>query len=139
MKKPFQVSVLALALGLGACYHATVETGLQPSGETVKKQWAHSFLYGLVPPSTIETAAKCPSGVARVETRLSFLNQLANILTFGIYTPMTIEVECAAVAQGGAARALNMEEAGAQSLTDLLVKAVELSQESGAAVYIETR
>jgi hypothetical protein len=43
----------------------------------------------------VETAAKCPNGVARVETRLSFLNQLVSGLTLGIYTPMEIVVTCA--------------------------------------------
>jgi Bor protein len=52
-------------------------------------------VFGLVPPSTVETAAKCPNGVAKVETQLSFLNQLVSVLTLSIYTPMTIEVTCA--------------------------------------------
>ena len=34
--------------------------------------------------------------MARVETKLSFLNQLVGSLTFGIYTPMEIKVTCAA-------------------------------------------
>jgi hypothetical protein len=61
----------------------------------VEKNWAHGFLFGLVPPSEVQTAAECPSGVATVETQLSFLNQLASFLTAGIYTPMTITVQCA--------------------------------------------
>ncbi|MGI8548608.1 MAG: Bor/Iss family lipoprotein [Gemmatimonadaceae bacterium] len=53
-------------------------------------------MYGLVPPATIETAAKCTNGVARVETQSSFLNMVASTLTFGIYTPMQLDVTCAA-------------------------------------------
>lgn len=68
----------------------------QPSGQVVEESWAHGFVYGLVPPSTVEVAQQCPNGVARVETQLSFLNQLASFLTFGIYTPMEISVQCAA-------------------------------------------
>jgi hypothetical protein len=34
--------------------------------------------------------------VARVETQLSFANQLVGLLTLGIYTPMDIRVTCAA-------------------------------------------
>ncbi len=89
-------SALILLVALSACYHATVETGRRPSGEVIQRRWAHSFIRGLVPPSTVETAAQCPNGVARVETQLSFLNMLANIITFGIYTPMHITVHCAA-------------------------------------------
>jgi hypothetical protein len=40
------------------------------------------------------------NGVAKVETQLSFVNQLVNLLTLGIYTPMEIRVVCAAAAQG---------------------------------------
>lgn len=83
-------------LVLSGCYHATIDTGLTPSLQTIERPWAHGFLYGLVPPSIVETQQRCPTGVARVETRLSFLNQVANILTFRIYTPMSIKVTCAA-------------------------------------------
>ena len=37
------------------------------SNETVEEAWPASWIGGLVPPSTMETAAKCPDGVARVE------------------------------------------------------------------------
>lgn len=94
MRKLFVGAVLALATT--GCYHATIETGLQPGPQTISKPWAASFVYGLVPPPTVETAQKCPSGVAKVETKLSFLNQLVGGLTFGIYTPMEITVTCAA-------------------------------------------
>lgn len=90
------LSVLTLVVLASGCYRATVDTGRVPSGQTVEKHWAHGWVYGLVPPSTVETAAKCPNGVAKVETQLSFANQLVGFLTGGIYTPMSIEVQCAA-------------------------------------------
>jgi hypothetical protein len=80
---------------LMACWHATVETGLAPSTVVIDKSWASSWIYGLVPPKTIETASRCPDGVAKVETELTFLNQVVHILTLGIYTPMRIRVTCA--------------------------------------------
>lgn len=89
-------SVLALTLILPACYHATIETGLSPSPQTIENKWATGWVYGLVPPATVETMQRCPNGVARVETQLSFANQLVSLLTFGIYTPMEIVVTCAA-------------------------------------------
>jgi len=64
------VLLLASVLALGGCYHATVETGRAPSGQTVENAWAHSFIGGLVPPSTVNTASECPDGVARVRTQL---------------------------------------------------------------------
>jgi len=91
-----KVVVLAvLALTVAGCYHATVETGLRPSPVRIERKWAHGFLYGLVPPSTVETASRCPYGAAKVETRLSFLNQVAYALTWGLYSPMEIVVQCA--------------------------------------------
>jgi hypothetical protein len=89
-------SSLLLAVAVTGCYRATVDTGRTPSGQVIQNQWAHSFIGGLVPPSTVETAGRCPTGVARVETQLSFLNLIANAVTFGLYSPMTITVQCAA-------------------------------------------
>jgi hypothetical protein len=86
--------VCAVAFASG-CYHATINTGLSPSGETVTNKWAHSFLAGLVPPDIVNTAAQCPNGVAKVETQHSFLNMVAQVVTFSIYSPMTIDVQCA--------------------------------------------
>jgi len=95
MKRCLQVILPCLLVVLAGCYAATVETGLPPSNTVIKKSFASSWIYGLVPPSTVETAARCPNGVARVETQLSFVNQLVGFLTFGIYTPMQIVVTCA--------------------------------------------
>jgi Bor protein len=80
---------------LTACWHATVETGLTPSTVVIDRSWAASWIYGLVPPKTVETASRCPDGVAKVETELTFLNQVVHLLTLGIYTPMRIRVTCA--------------------------------------------
>lgn len=94
------IFMLALLFMFTGCYHATVTTGEEPSAQTVEEPWANSFIAGLVPPSTVETAQQCPNGVARVETRLPFLHQIVGGLTFGIYTPMEITATCAA---GGSA------------------------------------
>ncbi len=88
--------VSAALFATAACYHATVETGLPAGNETVEKSFAAAWIYGLVPPSTVSTAARCRTGVARVETQLSFVNMLVGDLTLGIFTPMSIKVTCAA-------------------------------------------
>ena len=90
--------LLAAATALGACYHATIETGLMPSTQTLEHSFASSWIYGLVPPKTVETTTRCPSGVAKVETQQTFVNQLVAFLTVGIYTPMHIRVTCAQAA-----------------------------------------
>lgn len=86
---------LAFVFTLTGCYNASIVTDATPSNQTIENKWASGFLFGLVPPSTVETAERCPSGVARVETKLSFLNMLASNITFGLYTPMSITVTCA--------------------------------------------
>jgi hypothetical protein len=91
---------LTLLAATAGCYHATVQTGLEPSPTTVENRWASSWIYGLVPPSPVETAQRCHNGVARVDTQLSGANQLVGILTLGIYTPMEIVVTCAVPASG---------------------------------------
>jgi Bor protein len=125
--------LVGLALLLG-CYHATIETGAKPSTLTIEQHWASGWVFGLVPPKTVETAAKCPSGVAKVETRLSFLNQLVSFLTLSIYTPMEIVVTCA-------------EEMGSTSMTipastssegwqAAFSRAAERAVDSGDPVYV---
>jgi hypothetical protein len=91
-----RLAPFALAALLAGCYHATVETGRPLSTQVVEKKFASGWVYGLVPPSTISTAEKCPDGAAKVETQLSFVNQLVSFLTLGIYTPMDIRATCAA-------------------------------------------
>lgn len=96
------LTVVCLIAATTGCYKATIQTGLTPSGEIIKNEWAHGFVYGLVPPDTVATASRCPNGVAQVQTQHSFLNMLAQFLTWGIYSPMTIEVQCAAAREDSA-------------------------------------
>ena len=98
--RPLFVVVLS-AFVLSGCYVATIETGLPASDTKIVNNWASCFVYGLVPPETVQTASKCPSGVAKVVTKHSFLNGLVAGLTLSIYTPMTIEVTCARASDMG--------------------------------------
>ncbi len=87
--------VLVLAIGLGGCYHVTVNTGITPGTQQIHQPWAKSFVYGLVPPETVEAMEQCGSaGVARVESQITFLNGLVSVLTLSIFTPMDILVTC---------------------------------------------
>jgi hypothetical protein len=93
MRRLLLVGLLVLAQA--ACYHATVRNvGPSPGGLTYNK-WSHSWIYGLVPPADVDAAATCGDREpAVVETQLTFVNGLVGALTFGIYTPMTITVQC---------------------------------------------
>lgn len=93
------INIIALLVGvlfLSSCYHAQITTGKQMSNEVIDKPWAHSFIFGLVPPNEVSVAEQCENGVAKVETQISFLNGLVSAITFNIYTPMQITVTCAA-------------------------------------------
>jgi hypothetical protein len=126
-------SVLLLGLLFsGACYHATIETGAAPTAQVIEKEWAPSWLYGLVPPDPVETAAKCPTGVSKVETQHSFLNMVANVLTFGIYTPMTITVTC-----GTGRRAALPTVHGSADVAASVAEAAALSYTGDTAVQLE--
>ena len=92
------VASLVVALCLAGCYHASVETGRTPGSQHIEQGWAGSYFGGLIGPSTVEARSACPNGVSRVETKHSFLNGLVGGLTLAIYTPMSIEVTCAAPA-----------------------------------------
>ena len=118
------------ALLLAGCYHATVETSRPPSGVVVERPWAHSFIGGLVPPSAVEVTDRCPNGVARVDSELSFLNLVVGALTGGIYTPMSIRVQCAAAPGPGA-----LLEGGDDPLA-ALQEAADLSRETSEAVFV---
>jgi hypothetical protein len=95
MRPLHRILALSAIATLPACFHATIETGRPASAEVLTKSFAASWIYGLVPPSAVSTASRCPNGVATVETQLSFVNQLVGLLTLGIYTPMEIKVTCA--------------------------------------------
>lgn len=126
------VSAFALTAG---CYHAVVDTGRPVSGQTVEKKWAASYIGGLVPPAVINTASQCPNGASKVETQHSFANQLVGMITFGIYTPMTVTVSCAS---GGAASTAGSMDAGAtlEEQTAAFGQAAERAALTGAPVLV---
>ncbi len=95
MKKSIITGVLFIALVFSGCYNAKVITNQEPSAKTVENSFAHGFVFGLVGP-TVDVSEDCTNGVAKVETKLSFVNMLVSNLTFGLYTPMSVTVTCAA-------------------------------------------
>jgi hypothetical protein len=134
------VAMLGVLVVLGGCYHATVTTGAPPSDEVIRKGFASGWVFGLVPPSTVETASQCASGVAQVETQLSFVNQLVGMLTLGIYTPMEIKVTCAAAASASAGGEAEVLHVSASAPTDVirsvLGAAAAASQAAGEPVLV---
>lgn len=118
---------------LVGCYHAIIETGRPASSEVLHKPWAPSFIYGLVPPSPVETASRCPNGVSKVDTQLSFLNMLVGAITWGIFTPMDIKVTCAGAGGDNDASLATVRVDGNPRAA--LLQAIQLSRTTGKAVY----
>jgi hypothetical protein len=136
MKVPHHVSLLTF-ISLTACYHATVETGLTPSTQVLEQSFASSWIYGLVPPKTVETASRCPNGVSKVETQHTFVNQLVGFLTLGIYTPMHIKVTCAvATAVSRGAMLIVPENAKEDEVRGAFGAAADLAAREKTAVMV---
>ena len=135
--------VLALILinAVTGCFHATIETGQAASTEIIEEPWALCWVFGLIPPSTISAAAKCPHGVAKVETQRSFLNGLVSAITFQIFTPMEIKVTCAAKSSAMIpyhAPDIVIETGSTdEQILDGFQRAAELTVHSNKPVYIE--
>lgn len=128
-----------LALFTTGCFHAQVTTGL-PAGDVVwEDAFANSWIGGLVPPKMIDGGDVCDSGVAMVDTDLSFVNQVVGVLTAGIYTPMRIRVTCAASDMSSDSSVSNFDVAQGASdsqVVDAFEKAVESAMETGETVYV---
>lgn len=138
--KKYALLLAAIAFLFTGCYHAQITTGLQSSNEVYQKAWAASFIGGLVPPSIINAEQHCTNGVARVETRHSFLNMLAQFVTFSLYSPMEITVVCAAAPRADATIETQTIEVAKNSAPDVVIEtfneAVKRSAESNQPVYV---
>lgn len=134
--------LFTLVFIMSGCYHAQVTTGLEASDEVYQEKWATSFIAGLVPPDMIDATEHCSNGVAKVETRHSFLNLVAQAITFSIFSPMEITVTCAT---GG--MSLNTEDSSIELAKNSAEEvkqqaysdAVELSSKTNKPVYIQLK
>jgi len=89
----------------------------------------------------VSAVNECDNGVARVETVHTFLNQVVAAVTFGIYTPITITVTCAAAST--AQEVLDSEDqlsvseaAGYDEIRDVFQQASEKAIESESPAYV---
>lgn len=139
MKNIFTPIILLAVLSSG-CYHAKISTGLPASADTINIPWAHSFIFGLVPPAEVDATTKCTNGVAMVETQMSFLNGLVGGITYGIYTPVQITVTCASASRAAVPQGANImkidSNADAVTINKLVVEAASLSVSLNSPIYI---
>jgi hypothetical protein len=100
----FGAAALALALTACSTHSIKYKNPTAAGGGTVHSERQSFFLWGLVGGSEIDLAQVCPSGVARIEDRNSFGDQLFAMFTGGLYSPRSVEIECvggtAAVIEG---------------------------------------
>lgn len=134
--------LFALAILMSGCYHAQVTTGLEASDEVYQDKWATGFIAGLVPPDLVDATEHCSNGVAKVETRHSFLNLVAQAITFSLFSPMEITVTCAtggmSVTTDNTSLELarnSTEEVKQQTYND----AVSISSKMNKPVYIQLK
>ena len=112
--------------------HGRIAGPPAPIPEFFEQPWVMGFIFGSIPPATVETASKCPSGVAMVETSHSMLNLLVGSFTGGILTPMTIKVTCAT---SGRSEGPTIRSAG--NPMKAISEAVEQSRASGGPVFVQ--
>jgi hypothetical protein len=130
-----RAAAVVAAFALTGCYHAVIQTGRPESSDVISIKWANSFIFGLVPPPVVETASRCPNGVAKVETQHSFLNALVGAITWSIYTPMQIDITCAARGTASATDVIKVEQ-GLPARQALSQAAIQ-SAEKNAPVYVQ--
>lgn len=134
------ILLFALALMMSGCYHAQITTGLEESNEVYQEAWATGFIAGLVPPSIVNAEQHCTNGVAKVETRHSFLNMLAQFITFSIYSPMEITVTCASASADVSVGEQSLDLAANSSdevKQNTYNEAVKISAKTNNPVYIQ--
>lgn len=102
MKRFSSLAVIGLfALAATACYRVTVVTGAPATATKIDIPWQKSWVFGLVPPDTIDATTTCPNGVSQVMVERSFLNGLVTFLTWNIFTPIHPVVTCASSPRPG--------------------------------------
>ncbi len=139
-KSALAVGVAAL-FASSACYHAVVETG-RPAGSTVvQKPWVATWIFGLVPAKPIDVSAECPGGIAKVETQQTFVNGLVGLVTFGIFTPQSATITCAAGRSGslnlGGERVIAAASDTPEARAAALEAAARESQRTQKAVFVK--
>lgn len=84
----------ALALSVAACNKVTyVNPSTMPTGQ-VHEETGRYFIIGLAGTKDIHATQLCPEGVAKVQSKFTFVDILLTGLTIGIYTPRTYEIHC---------------------------------------------
>ncbi|MGQ0646444.1 MAG: Bor/Iss family lipoprotein [Gemmatimonadaceae bacterium] len=93
------LGLMVFAVLLTGCFRTTVITGAPEADTKIDLPWQKSWVFGLVPPDTINARTQCPNGVAKVMVEHTFLNGLVGAITWNIFTPIHPVVTCASSAR----------------------------------------
>ncbi|MEI9953598.1 MAG: hypothetical protein WDO74_32600 [Pseudomonadota bacterium] len=98
MKGAASVCAAVFVLLTNACYTTRVSSG-KPTARAVQEghdHWHSGVFNGGVDLSgSYDLKRLCPDGWAEIQTKTSAVNELVELLTFGIYAPQTVRVRCA--------------------------------------------
>ena len=91
------VLLAALMLGLAGCYTTKLHYGdIDPGRTSTHLRLQHTFFWGFLSPGSTNLSNVCRGQqVVSIKSQLAGLGLLANWLTAGIWSPMTITVVCA--------------------------------------------
>ena len=93
------VAALGIGLAVVGCYRTTVRSGLPPGDtpEAYDDNWHNGWLLGAVETSGPYALDRiCPNGWAEVHSSFNVLQGLLSLITYGIYTPQSVTIVCAA-------------------------------------------
>ncbi len=107
--KKMKLALVALGVAFAATGCAThtinYKNPTAQSGGPTQSVKQSFFLWGLVGGSEVDLDRVCPTGVSQIQSRTGVGDQIFTWITGGIYSPMSVDVSCAAggaVAKGGA-------------------------------------
>jgi hypothetical protein len=93
IRRPILAGLVVVATATG-CYKASFRTGQPGGGATHSKKVSH-FLWGAAGGGEVDANAVCPDGVAGISEQKSFVDLLLSGLTGYLYSPTSVEIECA--------------------------------------------
>ncbi len=88
------LALTATMMLVAGCNKITYVNPQVPRGGAVHVEGGSFFIFGLVGEKTIPVYQMCPNGVAQMQSKASFVDLVLGVITIGIYTPRTYEIEC---------------------------------------------
>ena len=120
---------------LAGCFHQVVSTGLAAGTTRVERPWTSTWIFGLVEAQPIDVRQQCPDGAAFIESKMTFMNGLATLLTLFIWDPWSVTITCASGGRASLDPATTRLELG-PSVTAALDLAARLARTSGQPVAV---